>query len=125
MPGDSKSSKEFQEHYSQDQLAATLEVLRYQHDFLYQTFHKVSPSTIPSPRMKPIAAQRRQSIRLPVAKKASTLLDQMENHSNSQYLAQMMLGRAQENKQKLQIRTSEAINKLSEYALKNPNFNHK
>ena len=43
MSGSSKSDgAEFLEKYSQDQLAATLEVLRYQHDFLYQTFHKSS-----------------------------------------------------------------------------------
>ena len=95
MSGSSKSDgAEFLEKYSQDQLAATLEVLRYQHDFLYQTFHKSSSGSKSQVtfNLKTMAAQRRQSIRMPAAK--SGLIEQIENQSNSEYLKQMIKGRA-------------------------------
>jgi hypothetical protein len=38
--GEKTPNNEFLQNYSQDKMAATFEVLRFQHEFLYQTFHK-------------------------------------------------------------------------------------
>ena len=42
--GEKTPNNEFLQNYSQDKMAATFEVLRFKHEFLYQTFHQAPGS---------------------------------------------------------------------------------
>lgn len=84
-------NNEFLQNYSQDKMAATFEVLRFKHEFLYQTFHK--------------APGGKRHDRKPKSPLVTNDIKEMKN--------------------RLKVQPMDAINKLSEYALKNPTFNHR
>jgi len=89
--GEKAPNNEFLQNYSQDKMAATFEVLRFKHEFLYQTFHKALGS--------------RRHDRKPRSPLATNDIKEMKN--------------------RLKVQPMDAISKLSEYALKNPAFNHR
>ena len=88
--GEKAPNNEFLQNYSQDKMAATFEVLRFKHEFLYRTFQKALGKGRHKKQTSPVAAQD-----------------------------------IQEMKNRLKVHPMDAISKLSEYALKNPTFNHR
>jgi hypothetical protein len=90
--GEKAPNNEFLQNYSQDKMAATFEVLRFKHEFLYQTFHRA--------------------------------LSNGDRHHRNQR-SPLATTDAKEMKNRLKVQPMDAISKLSEYALKNPTFNHR
>jgi hypothetical protein len=101
---------EFVEHYANDEMTATFQVIQFQREFLYQTFDvKNHPGRGYKEKLKKFH------------KKAT------EEQVNYPYFVQAIMQpkmRLDANKEKLQTKTRDAIEKMSEYALMNPNFNH-
>ena len=98
--GEKAPNNEFLQNYSQDKMAATFEVLRFKHEFLYQTFHQAPGS------------RRQKQPRSP--------------ETDHQYIPRHLTAKdTKEMKSRLKVQPMDAISKLSEYALKNPTFNYR
>jgi hypothetical protein len=97
---------EFTKHYSTDQMTATFKVLQYQREFLYQTFENP-----PSGGDQGAELYRRGT------------REQLANP----YAVELLLNpraRKKQNKGVLQTATKDAVEKMSEYAIKTGLFNH-
>ena len=92
--GEKGANNEFLRNYSQDKMAATFEVLRFKHEFLYRTFHQALSERDRDP--------------------------QLRNHRSP-----LATNDVKETKSRLKAQPMDAISKLSEQALKKPNFNHR
>jgi len=108
-----RKENQFLQNYASDKMAPTFEVLRYQREYLYQTFHELG-----SRLANPLGGDKKKFY---LHRKTTK-----EQTANPYMVSQMLnkKARAQEMKEKLQTKTSDAVEKMSEYALKNPNFNY-
>ena len=107
----SSANNEFLKYYSNDQMAATFEVMKFQREYLYQTFGKNEITNFSDAQSM---GGRKDKINMHLYRQKTK--EQLSNP----YMVQQLLNpkiREAENKEKLQTETVDAIEKLSEYAL--------